>query len=130
MINDDLIYKEEVFNIIGAAIDVHKHLGSGFLEAVYEEALSIESRERKIPFQTQKELAVFYKGKKLSKCYYADFVAYDKIIVELKCIPRLTSKEEAQIINYLKVTGLKLGILINFGSVNKLEWKRFIFSKD
>jgi GxxExxY protein len=122
----ELLYKEEVFNIVGAAIEVHRELGPGFLEAVYQEALEIELKARDIPFESQKRLQLSYKGEQLQKEYVADLLVYDKIIVELKALDRLSGAEESQIINYLKATGLKVGVLINFGSDGKLEWKRFI----
>lgn len=122
----DLLYKDEVYAIIGAAIEVHKQLGSGFLEAIYQEAMQIELESRSIPFKSQKELQVFYKGQLLKKEYLADFVCYEKIIVEIKALYHLTGLEESQLINYLKVSGLRLGLLINFGSIGKLEWKRLI----
>ena len=122
----ELLYKEEVYNIIGAAIEVHKELGAGFLEAVYEEAMVIESIERQIPCETQVQIPIYYKKKKLKKEYIADYVGYDKIIVEFKCISKLTTTEEAQLLNYLKATKMKVGLLINFGSHRKLEWRRFI----
>ena len=122
----DLLYKDEVYAIIGAAIEVHRHLGSGFLEAIYQEALQIELASCSIPFKPQKELQVFYKGQLLQKEYFADFVCYEKIIVEIKALNHLSGLEESQLINYLKVSGLRLGLLINFGSVGKLEWKRLI----
>ena len=122
----DLLYKDEVFAIAGAAIEVHKELGPGFLEAVYQEAMEIELADRNIPFVAQKPLKIRYKGKALKKDYCADIICYDKIIVELKAMERLTSHEESQILNYLKATGYRLGLLINFGSSQKLEWKRYI----
>jgi GxxExxY protein len=126
---DDLIYKEEVYAIIGVAIEVHKELGSGFLEAVYEECMGIESEKRKIPHKTQVELDIRYKGKMIKKKYVADYIGFGKIIAEFKCIPKLTKGDEAQIINYLKATGLRVGLLINFGSKGKLEWKRYVLTK-
>ncbi|MBI3580203.1 MAG: GxxExxY protein [Ignavibacteriales bacterium] len=122
----ELLYKDEAFAIIGAAIEVHKELGCGFLEAVYQEALEIELRNKSISFKSQHALAITYKGNQLQKEYVADFICYDKIIVELKALDRLSSKEESQILNYLKATDMKLGLLINFGSPTTLEWKRFI----
>lgn len=124
----ELLYEEEVYKIIGAAIEVHKELGPGFLESVYEEAMVIESNNRDILHETQIKLPVFYKGKKLNKEFIADYIGFGKIIVEFKCIPKLTNVEEAQIINYLKATGMKVGLLVNFGSRGRLEWKRYIFS--
>ncbi len=123
---DNLLYREEVFEIIGAAIEVHKELGNGFLEPVYQESLQIELGFRQIPFIAQSRLHLFYKGIELKKEYIPDFVCYDKIIVEIKALDRLTNIEIAQLINYLKATELKLGLLINFGSRGKLEWKRFV----
>jgi GxxExxY protein len=124
--NKELIYGDEVFKIIGAAIDVHKELGPGFLESVYEEAMVIESRRRAIPYGTQIKIPVYYKSEKLQKEFVADYIGFGKIIVEFKCIPKLTKVEEAQIINYLKATKLRVGLLINFGSQKKLEWKRYV----
>lgn len=125
----ELIYKQEVYNIIGAAMEVYNQLGSGFLEAIYQEALEIELTERKIPFVSQPELPVNYKGKRLKKYYVSDFFIYDKILVEIKSIKRLTSIEEAQLINQLKITQSKVGLLINFGANAKLEWKRMVNTK-
>lgn len=123
----DLIYKDEVYSIVGAAVEVHKTLGAGFLEAVYQEAMEIESFAKGIPFVAQKVLQIQYKQHVLRKEYIADLVYYEKIIVELKALDRLTGREEAQVINYLKATGYKVGVLINFGSSPKLEWKRFVY---
>ncbi len=120
----ELLFKDEVYKIIGAAMEVSNELGCGFLEAVYEEALMLEFAVNKIPFTAQKEIKIKYKGQILEKRYYADFLCFDSIIVEIKAIKRLTEIEEAQILNYLKASGMPLGILINFGST-KLEWKRF-----
>jgi GxxExxY protein len=100
-------------------------LGNGFLEAVYQSAFKLELLNRKIPFEVEKELPVFYKGQRLEICYRADVICYGKIIVELKALDRLTSKEESQLLNYLSATRLRVGLLINFGSRGKLEWKRF-----
>lgn len=122
----ELLFKDEAFSIVGAAIEVHRTLGSGFLEAVYQEALGMEFMSRKVPFTAQHPIKIMYKGMMLEKEYVADFVCYDQIIVELKALDALTSKEMSQLLNYLKATGLRLGILINFGSVGKLEWKRFV----
>lgn len=123
---DNLLYREKVFEIIGAAIEVHKVLGNGFLEPVYQESLEFELALRKIPFVSQNRLQLFYKDFELKKKYIPDFVCYEKIIVEIKALDRLTNIEIAQLINYLKATKLKLGLLINFGSRGKLEWQRFI----
>lgn len=125
----ELLFKDEVYHIIGAAMEVSNELGCGFLEAVYEEALKLEFEKKEIPFISQKEIEIIYKGKVLNKKYYADFLCFNSIILEIKAIKRLTEIEEAQILNYLKATHLPLGILINFGST-KLEWKRYAFTKN
>jgi GxxExxY protein len=122
----NLILKDEVYAIVGAAIEVHRELGPGFLEAVYQEALELELTDRQLPFTAQPPLVINYKGRRLQQKYIADLICYDQIIVELKALDRLSGKEEAQLLNYLKATGLKVGMLINFGSVGKLEWKRFV----
>jgi GxxExxY protein len=123
----EIILKDEVFQIIGAAIEVHKELGNGFLEPVYQEAMEIEMTLRNIPFSSQMPLKIRYKERTLKKEYIPDLLCFDSIIVELKSLNRLCGNEDAQIINYLKVTGLHVGLLINFGSVGKLEWKKFVF---
>lgn len=114
--------------IIGAAMEVHRTLGPGFLEAVYHEALCIEFASKDIPFQWEVELPIYYKDELLTTRYRADFVCYHNIIVELKAINQLSSKEASQIINYLKATGIETGLLLNFGA-KSLEYKRFIFTK-
>ena len=121
----ELIYKNEVYQIIGAAIEVHKELGCGFLEAVYQEAFEIELRFRKIPYDREVKLNIYYKEQLLKKYYEADFVCFDKIILELKALSGLTSEHESQLLNYLKATNLKVGLLINFGRQN-LEYKRMV----
>lgn len=122
----EILLKDEVYKIIGAAFEVHKELGVGFLEAVYQEALEIELQNQGIPYGPQKSLAVLYKGRRLKKEYIADLICYDQIIVELKALDRLTSKEDSQILNYLKATGLRVGVLINFGYTGQLEWRRLV----
>lgn len=124
----ELLYREEGYKIIGAAMEVYNQLGHGFLEAVYQEALAIEMRARHIPFQEHPNLQILYKGRPLQQQYIPDFLVYDKIIVEIKAIKQLGPVEEAQIINYLKATKTALGILINFGHPQQLDWKRRIIS--
>jgi GxxExxY protein len=123
----EMILKDEVFQIIGAAIEVHKELGNGFLEAVYQEALEIELTSRGIPFSSQKPIKIKYKDKTLTREYIPDLLCFDSIIVELKAIIKLGGNEDAQIINYLKATGLHAGLIINFGSPGKLEWKKLVY---
>ncbi len=110
-----LLYKEESYAIIGACMEVHRVLGCGFLEVIYQEALAIEFEKRKIPFLREPELTVEYKGIILVKKFNADFICYEKIIVELKALSELLSVHQSQVINQLKVTQLRLGILVNFG---------------
>lgn len=125
-IMSEILLKDEVFQIVGAAIEVHRELGCGFLEPVYQEALEIELHTRGIPFSAQEELTILYKNQPLKKLYIPDFICFGQIIVELKALDRLSGKEESQILNYLKATNLRVGLLINFGSVGRLEWKRFV----
>jgi GxxExxY protein len=109
-------------SIIGAAMEVHSELGCGFLESVYEEALAIELELRKIPYQRQKSFDIFYKGRP-AKTFICDLVANDIVIVELKAIKEITVIEEAQLLNYLKVTKMHVGLVLNFGA-KSLEVKR------
>jgi len=122
---NNLIYKEESYQIIGACMEVHKTLGCGFLEPVYQEALSIEFQKQNIPFEKEKILSIIYKDIELEKKYIADFVCFSKIIIELKALSALTSEHESQVINYLKATGFKLSILVNFGE-ESLKYKRIV----
>ena len=118
---------ERTYKIIGAALEVHKVLGCGFLEAVYQEALEREFKSQEIPFKSQPMVQISYKGKLLDKTYQPDFICYKEVIVEIKAISLLSGVEEAQLINYLKATGLKVGLLLNFGS-KSLEYKRFVYN--
>jgi GxxExxY protein len=113
--------------VIGAAMEVHRQLGPGFLEAVYQEALTLEFAAQGIPFAPQVELPVYYKGQRLACFYRADLVCYDSLIIELKALKALGGVEEAQLLNYLKATHLERGLLLNFGRPS-LEFKRLIFS--
>jgi len=101
-------------------------LGRGFLEPVYQEALEIELTRRQIPFQHQERLLIRYKGQVLKKEYVPDLILFGQIIAEVKVVDRLTGIEEAQLLNYLKATGMRVGLLINFGSRVRLEWKRYV----
>ena len=110
----DMLYQSESYAIIGAAMEVQNELGIGFSELVYHEALNIELGLRGIPFESEKEIRVEYKGHVLERMYKADLVCYDDIIVELKMVDALKAEHTAQLLNYLKATGMPMGILINF----------------
>ena len=116
------------YSIIGAAMEVHRQLGCGFLESVYQEAMALEMTARRIPYRREVEIPVFYKGQRLNAFFRADFVCFDSVIVELKALASLGGIEEAQVINYLKATGHEVGLLFNFGA-ESLEHRRLAFSK-
>ena len=122
---DKIVFKEESYQIIGACIEVHRELGNGFLEGVYQEALEIEFKNQGIPYEREKELKIYFKGIELRKRYNADFICYEKIIVETKALSNLTDDHLGQVLNYLKATQFKLGLLVNFGQP-KLEYKRIV----
>jgi GxxExxY protein len=120
----DLMHSELTRAVIGAAMEVHSNLGPGFLESVYEAALAIELNLRNVPYERQKAIPVIYKGEK-AKDFFCDFLVDGKVLVELKAIQIMTEIEEAQVLNYLKVTGLQVGLLVNFGQ-RSLKYKRLI----
>jgi GxxExxY protein len=117
----------ESFAVIGAAMEVHRELKSGFLEAVYQDALEIEFSIRTLPFQREVKLPVFYKGQKLTSFYRADFVVYNSLIIEVKAIDKVGRIEEAQAINYLRITGLTKSLILNFGT-QSLQYKRLVLT--
>ena len=112
----ELLFKDEAHAIVGAAMKLHTELGNGFLEAVYQEGLALAFRKFGIPFEAQKEIRIELWGEKLDKTYFADFVCFEKIIVETKALQKLSGAEESQVRNYLKATGFRLGLLVNFGA--------------
>ena len=116
----------QTYAIIGAAMEIHRQLGHGFLEAVYQDAVVVEFPLRKIPFEKEISLPVKYKDVLLPSLYRADFICFSEIIVEFKALSRLSNIEEAQLLNYLKATGLKRGLLINFGAAS-LQYKRLVW---
>ena len=118
---------QRTYKIIGCAMEVHKELGCGFLEAVYQAALGEEFGIQEIPYKSQPVVQIFYKGKPLNKTYQPDFVCFDEVILEIKALDKLSGIEQAQLINYLKATGLQIGLLINFGS-KSLEYKRLVYN--
>lgn len=122
---EKIIYKEECYKIIGKCFEVHKHLGAGFLEIVYKDALEYEFRNHNIHYSREKIYEVNYKSIILPHKFYADFVVEDKIILEIKSVSKLTDEHIAQSINYLKVSGNKLALLVNFGELS-LTYKRIV----
>ena len=120
---------EQKFSIIGAAMAVHRELGGGFLEAVYQEAIALELDGMGVPFVREAELPVYYRGEVLQTVYRADFLCYESVIVELKAIDRLSSRDEAQLLNYLKASKKQKGLLLNFGG-SSLEYKRMVRSNN
>jgi GxxExxY protein len=121
----NILYKNESYRVIGAAMEVYNEIGSGFLEAVYQEALEKEFCFQNIPYKREVSFPIYYKGELLSKKYIADFVCYDKIVVELKAASSLSSEYKAQVLNYLKAAKLELGLLVNFGE-SKLKYERLV----
>lgn len=118
-----MLYQQESYNIIGAAMEVHKVIGTGFTEPVYQDALEIEFNLRNIPYEREKNFNLEYKGRKLDKSFRADFVCYNSIIVELKALYSFENEHLSQVYNYLKASGMKLGLLINFGR-DSLKYER------
>ena len=125
---DDLLYRDEVYRIAGACMAVHKDKGNGFVEAVNQDALEIELELSSIPFDAQRNYQISYRDRPLKHTFTPDLLCFDKIIVELKAAKALTDEHRAQLMNYLKVTSLPLGLLVNFGSYPRLEWERIILS--
>ena len=122
----EIVFKEESYRIVGACIEVYKEMGCGFLEAVYQECLEMEFLAQEIPFKSKTELFLNYKGRPLKQRYVPDFICFDKIILEIKAVSELADLHRAQIQNYLKATGYKLGLLVNFGHYPKLEHERIV----
>jgi GxxExxY protein len=121
----ELLYKEETYKVIGAAMEVHRELGCGFLEPVYQEALEIELQMQEIPYQREVDIEISYKGLVLNKYYRADLICFGRVIVELKALSALSTEHESQLLNYLTATGMPIGLLINFGSMS-LQHKRMV----
>lgn len=122
----EIVFKDESYAIMGACFEVYKQMGSGFLEPVYQECLALELGLQGIPFQEQPELPLAYKGRPLEKKYQPDFICYEKIVVEIKAVKELTDEHRAQVHNYLKATGYKLGLLVNFGHYPKVQYERIV----
>jgi len=124
--NEKILYKDEVFRIQGAVFEVYREMGCGFLESVYQECMEKEFILSKIPFEAQKELQLIYKDEPLEQTYKPEFICYGKIIVELKASKEICPENRAQVFNYLKATGLRLGLLVNFGHYPKAMVERII----
>jgi GxxExxY protein len=122
----EIVYSDESYAILGACFEVYKKMGCGFLEPVYQECLEIEFRYQNIPFITQQELELRYRDIVLKQKYKPDFICYQKIIIEIKAVSKLIAEHQAQVLNYLSATNLKLGLLVNFGHYPKLEYKRMV----
>ncbi len=121
---NEIIYREESYQIMGACFEVYKDKGCGFLEAVYQECLDLEFGDQRIPFEAQPRLSLNYKGRSLTQTYAPDFICYDKIVVEIKAEVSLADEHRAQVHNYLRATGHRLGLLVNFGHYPKVESER------
>ena len=126
---DELIYRDECYRIIGACLAVHQDKGNGFVEPVYQDALEIELKLAGIQFDAQHNYTIQYRGQSLRHTYTPDLLCFEKIIVELKAAKALTDEHRAQVLNYLKVTGLQLGLLVNFDSHPRLEWERIVLTQ-
>ncbi len=121
-----IVYKEESYGLMGACFEVYKEMGCGFLEAVYQECLCLEFGSQDMPFQSQVGLRLSYKGNCLSQKYVPDFICHEKIVLEIKAVTELDNIHRAQVHNYLKATGYKLGLLVNFGHYPQVEWERIV----
>lgn len=123
----EIILKEESYKIVGACFEVYNAMGCGFLEAVYQECLGIEFSKQTIPFKAQAPLELSYKGQVLEQKYIPDFICFEKVIVEIKALKELSDEHRAQVHNYLKATGYRLGLLVNFGHHPKLQYERIVY---
>lgn len=122
----DVLFKDESYQIMGACFEVYKEKGCGFMEAVYQECLEIELNLRSLPFKAQPELQLSYKGQRLKQKFIPDLLLFDTIVVELKAVKELNDQHRAQVFNYLKATGFRLGLLINFGHFPKIQYERIV----
>jgi GxxExxY protein len=123
----DLIFKQEAYDIIGAAMEVYRDKGHGFAEPVYQECMEIELAHCRIPFRAQEEVRLTYREQPLKHTYVPDLICHGQIIVELKTVKELADEHRAQLLNYLKATGRPLGLLVNFGHHPGLQWERLVF---
>ena len=123
---EDILFRAECYQIQGAVFEVYREMGCGFLEAVYQECFAKELSDRKIPFVEQQELRLFYKGTPLRQAYIPDFICHEAIIVEIKALFNTTGQHKAQVLNYLKATGMRLGLIVNFGCHPKATVERIV----
>jgi GxxExxY protein len=126
---DIQLYKDRMYNIIGAAMSLYNELGSGYSEPIYQECLSVICSEQDIPWEREKPLKMFFHGVELEKTYKADFVCYDDIIVELKAVSEVLKEHRAQLFNYMRITNKKFGVLINFGEPQRLHSEKYMFNE-
>ena len=126
----ELLLKDEVYRVIGACIEVQREKGPGFDEAIYQECLEIELETQGITFVSQPEFPMEYKGRRLRKSFRPDLLCFGELVVELKALDRLSSREESQLLNYLKSSRKPVGLVVNFGSFPKLEWKRMALTRE
>jgi GxxExxY protein len=122
----EVVYREESYRVMGACFEVYREMGCGFLEPVYQECLELEFELQGLPFKPQAELILSYKGRPLKQKYFPDFLLFDKIVLEIKAVKELAKEHHAQVHNYLKATGYRLGLLVNFGSYPKVESNRIV----
>lgn len=122
----DIVFKEESYKVMGACFEVYKEKGCGFVEPVYQECLVIEFEIQDIPNFEQRELDLNYKGRPLKQKYKPDFICFEQVILEIKALKAMCYEHRAQVHNYLKATGHKLGLLVNFGHYPKVEWERIV----
>ena len=122
---EELLYSDETYKLIGLCMKVHRELGCGFLEPVYQEAFEMLLKAEGVPYQREKQLPIYFMGQKLTKEYFADFVCYDKIILEFKAVSSLTAAHEAQLMNYLKASKMRMGLLCNFAETS-FVYRRFV----
>jgi GxxExxY protein len=127
---DDFPLKDETYQVLGCCFEVYNEVGCGFLESVYQECLELELTVNQVPFQAQPSINISFKGQVLKKTFAPDLLCFDKVIVELKAVRGLVAEHRAQIINYLKVSRLEVGLLVNFGAYPKLEYERIISQKN
>ena len=122
----EIVYKDESYRIMGACFEVYKVMGSGFVEPVYQECMELELAIQGLPFRPQAALSLSYKNRQLRRKYTPDFILFDKIVLEIKAIKELADEHRAQVFNYLKATGCRLGLLVNFGHYPKVEYERIV----